>query len=204
MVYQIIPCRSNLGADVNHFAAMSSKMVKKCERRMTMKAKMIRAILLASILTLVWGSAAWAGQRSRERSQQRIQQQTRRVDRGGRKNNNQRYASLGMNTNQSRAQGMRNRRENRQMQRIRNGVHKVANARNGYRRRLDRIYDRAASDSRPNRYYYWHHPKRHPRPVAYTYHDLYPTQGYPRVRYKLSGSINEPGWTLLFSTGRNW
>jgi hypothetical protein len=195
-----------------------------------MKTKVIQLILLASIPTLVWGSAAWAGERSRERSQQRIQEQTRRVERGVRNNNNQRYANLSMNTNQSRVQRKYDRRENRQVQRIRKGGRNGEMTRNEYRRlhkeqrRFDRAYGRPAFDGdlkrhhshykwgrhvtryhgHPKRHHYWNHRKRHPRPVVYTYHGRYLTQSYPRVGYELSGSINEPGWTLALSTGGNW
>ncbi len=111
-----------------------------------MKTKVIQAILLASILTWVWGSAAWAADRSRERDQQRMQRQTRSVDRGG------------INRNQSRVQRAYEGRENRQMQRIRNGVRSGDITRNEYRRlhkeqrRFDRSYDRAASDGYMNRH----------------------------------------------------
>ncbi len=188
-----------------------------------MKTRVIQAILLASILTWVWGSAAWAGERSRERSQQRIQRQTRSVERGG------------MNTNQGRVERTYDRRENRQMQRIRNGVRNGEITRNEYgrlqkeQRRFDRSYDRAASDGYLNRHErkrlhnmqdrasrhiyramhdnatrYRHHRKGHPHPVAYTYHNPYPTQSYCTDGYAFSGSINEPGWTLGFSTAGHW
>lgn len=123
-----------------------------------MKTRVFPAILLASILTLVWGSAAWAGERSRERSQQRIQEQRRRVERGVHNNNNPRYVNLGMNTNQSGVQRIYDRRENRQMQRLRKGVRNGEITLNEYRRlyrerrRFDRTYDRATSDGYLNRH----------------------------------------------------
>ncbi len=159
-----------------------------------MKTRLIQAILLASILTWVWGSAAWAGDRSRERSQQRIQRQTRSLERGG------------MNTNQGRIQRTYDRREDRQMQRIRNGVRNGEITRNEYRRHGHYKWGRHATryHGHLKRHHYWHHHKGHSHPVAYTYHNPYPTQSYYTNGYAFSGSINEPGWTLGFSTGGHW
>jgi hypothetical protein len=123
-----------------------------------MKTRAIQAIFLASILTLIWGSAAWAAERSRERSQQRVQKQTRRVEKGVRNNNNPRYTNPAINTNQSRVQRTYDSREKRQMQRIRKGVRNGEITRKEYRRlnreqrRFDRTYDRAASDGYLNRH----------------------------------------------------
>ncbi len=147
-----------------------------------MKTRVIQAILLASILTWVWGSAAWAGERSRERSQQRIQRQTRSVERGGRE-----QRRFDRSYDRAASDGYLNRHE---------------------RKRLHNMQDRASRHiyraMHNNATRYRHHRKGHPHPVAYTYHNPYPTQSYYTDGYAFSGSINEPGWTLGFSTAGHW
>ncbi len=56
----------------------------------------------------------------------------------------------------------------------------------------------------PDRHHYWRHRKHHPSPVVYKYYNPYPTQSYTTDGYQFSGSINEPGWTLVFSTAGGW
>ena len=189
-----------------------------------MKTKAIQAIFLASILTLVWGSATWAAERSRERSsersQQRVQKQTRRVDKAVRKDVSPRRANRGINTNQRGIQRTYDRRENKQTRRIRKGTRNGEitpreNRRlNKEQRRIDRSYYKGRYGKRferdSNRHPYWKNRGRHhQRPGVHNhykhqYYEPYQSEAYSDDAYQFSGGFDGPGWEFAFSTEGSW
>jgi hypothetical protein len=166
---------------------------------MAMKTKPIQAIFLASILALVWCSAAWAGERPRKGTNKRGYKQTERV--------NKRTSNV---------------KRNKQANRISKGVRKGNITRKEYRRlnkeqrRIDGAYRRAVSDGHLSRYErqrlnkMWDRAGRniyrarhnHATPKRYRYHPRRPHRR-PVVHndYGVSVGLNEAGWQVAFSFG---
>ena len=171
-----------------------------------MRTRVIQAILLASILTWVWGSVAWAGERSRDRSQQRIHRQTRSVERGGRE-----QRRFDRAYGQAASDGYLNRQERKRLHNMQDRA-----SRHIYRAKHSNLtryrhhghykwgYHTKRYHGPPKRHHYWRHRKGQPQTVVYTYRDPYTTRSYFTGGYAFSGTIHEPGWTLGFSTGGPW
>ena len=164
-----------------------------------MKTKPIQAIFLASILTLVWCSAAWAGEQPRKGTNKSGYKQTERV--------NKRTSNV---------------KRNKQANRISKGVRNGDITRTEYRhldkeqRRIDRTYRRAVSDGNLSRYerqrlhkmqdragrHIYRARHNHATPKRYRYHPRH-LHRPPVVHndYGVSGRVNEAGWQVAFSIG---
>jgi len=160
-----------------------------------MKTKPIQAILLASILALVWCSAAWAGERPRKGTNKRVYKQTERV--------NKRTSNV---------------RRNKQANRISEGVRNGDITRKEYRRLdkeqrgINRAYRRAVSDGHLSRHEHQRLHKlrdragrhiyrarhNHATPKRYRHH---PRRPVVHNDYEVSGGVNEAGWQVAFSIG---
>lgn len=199
-----------------------------------MKTKMIQAVLLGSMLALMWSPGAWARERSQERPRQRMDKQTQRMERQAQRvergfhngditrkeyrHLNREQRRIGRAYNRSRSDGHLNRQERHRLNKMQDRA-----SRHIYRNKQNRAsryrhhpsykggHKYGRYDRRPFRRHYWQKPGwyHHRRPVVqkyyeHHYYEPYPTETYSEDSYQFSASVSEPGWSLALSTEGSW
>jgi hypothetical protein len=196
---------------VNDFFAHPSKGQKRKEGRVTMKTNTIKTALLMSILSLIWGTNALAGERYTERPQQRMDRQSQRIESGIRSGEitgsefrhlHKDQRRIGRAYNRGRSDGHLSRQERHRIDKMQDRASRhIYRSKHNHANRYERHLSR--------RHHRYRHPSYHHRPKAHKHghhrhRGPYPLRIGSDVGYLLAGSFSEPGWTLSFSMGSAW
>lgn len=176
-----------------------------------MKTNTMKTALIMSIISLVWITGAWAGERYTDRPQHRMDRQSQRVERGLRNGEitgreyrhlNQEQRRIGRAYNRARSDGRLTRQERHRIGKMQHRASRHIsrskhNPANRYGRHPSRLHDRHHPPHyrhRPKAHKHSHHRYRRPCPV-------YVGSG---AGYLVTGSLCEPSWTVSFSVGGGW